>query len=81
MTNLNNEQIELLDNVKQSRVGLEPLLEALREQQAAEMWDAKQPIRDAAKAAYEAGVPARKIGFALDTSDHKTIKKYIGKEY
>lgn len=80
MTNLNTEQAELLASVEAQRVAAEPLIEALREQHAQEIWDAKLGIREAAKAAYEAGVPARKIGFALKTSDHNSIKRYIGME-
>lgn len=80
MTNLNEEQAELLASVEAQRVAAEPILDALREQHAQEVWDAKKGIRDAAKAAFEAGVPARKIGFALNTSDHNSIKRYIGKE-
>lgn len=76
MTNLSEEQKARLQAVEDARREVEADLDTLRRQQEQERWEIQQPLILAAKAAADAGVPARQIGFALRTSDHKTIKKY-----
>lgn len=36
----------------------------------------QQPVRRAVQRAVELGIPTRQIGFALGTSDYKTVKSY-----
>lgn len=76
MTNLNDEQQRLLDDISRVKLEVDADLSRLLEQQAEERWEIQEPLRIAARKAAEAGVPARRIGFVLETSDHKTIKRY-----
>lgn len=78
MTKLNDEQEALLAAVSVAKTKVDQVLETLAEHHARERTEATKPLRDAAVAAAQAGVPARRIGFALGTSDHKTITRYTG---
>jgi DNA invertase Pin-like site-specific DNA recombinase len=78
MTNLNEQQQFLLDEVVRTKAEVDADLQILAKQQAQERAEIQEPLRVAAQRAADAGVPARRIGFALQTSDHKTIKRFTG---
>lgn len=76
MAVMNEKQSELLRMLEGARVIYEQFEEELAERVADEKWEEKADIRRLVREAREAGVPYRQIGFALQTSDHNTLKSY-----
>lgn len=76
MANMNDKQEALLSQLEDARVNYEKFEEDLANEVANRKWEAKAQIRDLVREARGEGVPYRKIGFALQTSDHNTLKNY-----
>lgn len=76
MAVMNDKQAELLQLLEGARVIYDTFEEELAFEVADRKWSAKADIRRLVREAREAGVPYRQIGFALQTSDHRTLKDY-----
>lgn len=76
MAVMNERQTELLKMLEGARVIYEQFEEELAQRVADEKWEAKADIRRLVREARDAGVPYRQIGFAIQTSDHNTLKQY-----
>ena len=76
MAVMNEKQAELLRLLEDARVIYEQYEEELAQRIADEKWENKADIRRLVREARDAGVPYRQIGFALQTSDHNTLKQY-----
>lgn len=76
MAVMSESQQQLLDELEQAGVDFTNFEEALRKEVADRKWEAKANLRRLVREARGEGVPMRKIGFALGTSDHKTLKDY-----
>lgn len=76
MAVMNDRQNELLKKLEGARVTYDSFEEALAQRVADEKWERKTEIRELVREARDAGVPYRQIGFALQTSDHNTLKQY-----
>lgn len=76
MTKMNDRQEALLSQLEDARVNYEKFEEALAVEVGNRKWEAKAQIRDLVREARGEGVPYRKIGFALQTSDHRTLQMY-----
>lgn len=76
MAVMNEEQQTLLDRLEEARVVYEAFEENLRKEVSDRKWEEKRLIRNLVREARAADVPWRKIGIALDTSDHATIRNY-----
>lgn len=76
MANMNDKQEALLSQLEDARVNYEKFEEDLAAEVADRKWEAKAQMRDLVREARGEGVPYRKIGFALQTSDHRTLQRY-----
>lgn len=76
MAIMNEEQQALLTRLEEARVVYETFEENLRQEVADRKWQEKAMIRRLVREARAAQVPMRQIGFALGTSDHKTLRDY-----
>lgn len=76
MAVMNDEQTELLKKLEDARVTYEHFEVELAQRVADEKWERKAAIRELVREARDAGVPYRRIGIALQTSDHVTLKNY-----
>ena len=76
MANINEKQEALLSQLEDARVNYEKFEEDLAAEVADRKWEAKAQMRDLVREARGEGVPYRKIGFALQTSDHRTLQRY-----
>lgn len=76
MAVMNERQQELLSKLEHARVTYEAYEEWLAQQVADSKWEKKEEMRNLVREARDAGVPYRQIGFALKTSDHRTLKDY-----
>lgn len=76
MAIMTEQQQSLLDQLEEARVVYETFEEALAQEMMDRKWEEKTRIRHLVREARAAGVPFRQIGFALKTSDHKTLKDY-----
>ena len=76
MTKMTDKQESLLSQLEDARVNYEKFEEDLAVEVADRKWEAKAQMRDLVREARGEGVPYRKIGFALQTSDHNTLKNY-----
>lgn len=76
MTKMNTRQEELLTELEDARTHYEKFEALLAAEVADRKWEAKAHIRSLVREAREYGVPYRRIGIALDTSDHLTLKNY-----
>lgn len=76
MTKLNPDQLALLAAVAELKVELDDDLAKLKEEYLELVEAAKSDLKVAVGNAAAVGVPDRRIGMALGTSDHKTIKSY-----
>lgn len=76
MANMNDKQEALLSQLEDARVNYEKFEEDLAAEVANRKWEAKAQMRDLVREARGEGVPYRKIGFALQTSDHRTLQRY-----
>jgi hypothetical protein len=76
MAVMNDKQNELLKKLEGARVTYDQFEEELAQRVADEKWERKAEIRELVREARDAGVPYRQIGFALQTSDHVTLKNY-----
>lgn len=76
MAKMNDKQEALLSQLEDARVNYEKFEEDLAAEVANRKWEAKAQMRDLVREARGEGVPYRKIGFALQTSDHRTLKDY-----
>ena len=73
---MNDKQEALLSQLEDARVNYEKFEEDLAAEVADRKWEAKAQMRDLVREARGEGVPYRKIGFALQTSDHRTLQRY-----
>lgn len=69
-------QQEILSRLERARVTYDQFEEDLAQRVADEKWERKTEIRELVREARDARVPYRQIGFALQTSDHVTLKNY-----
>lgn len=76
MAKMNDKQEALLSQLEYARVNYEKFEEDLAAEVANRKWEAKAQMRDLVREARGEGVPYRKIGFALQTSDHRTLQRY-----
>lgn len=76
MAVMNDIQQELLSRLERARVTYDQFEADLAQRVADEKWERKAEIRELVREARDAGVPYRQIGFALQTSDHVTLKNY-----
>lgn len=76
MAVMNDKQQEILRKLELARVTYEAFEEELAQRVADAKWEKKAEMRDLVREARDAGVPYRQIGFALQTSDHNTLKNY-----
>lgn len=76
MAKMNELQESLISQLEDARVAYEKFEESLAQEVADRKWEAKTQIRDLVREARQAGVPYRRIGFALHTSDHNTLVTY-----
>lgn len=76
MAVMNDRQQELLSRLERARVTYDQFEADLAQRVADEKWERKAEIRELVREARDAGVPYRQIGFALQTSDHVTLKNY-----
>lgn len=76
MAVMNDKQSELLKMLEGARVINEEYEVVLAQRLADDKWEGKADIRRLVREAREAGVPYRQIGFALQTSDHRTLRMY-----
>lgn len=73
-------QQEILSRLERARVTYEAFEEELTQRVADAKWEKKAEMRDLVREARDAGVPYRQIGFALQTSDHRTLRMYEANE-
>ena len=76
MAKMNDKQEALLSQLEYARVNYEKFEEDLAAEVADRKWEAKAQMRYLVREARGEGVPYRKIGFALQTSDHRTLQMY-----
>ena len=76
MANMNEKQEALLSQLEDARVNYEKFEEDLAAEVANRKWEAKAQMRDLVREARVEGVPYRRIGFAIQTSDHRTLQRY-----
>ena len=76
MAKMNDKQEALLSQLEDARVNYEKFEEDLAAEVADRKWEAKAQMRDLVREARGEGVPYRRIGFAIQTSDHNTIRNY-----
>lgn len=76
MAVMNEKQVELIRELELARVTYDTFEEELATEVANRKWDAKAGMRELVREARDAGVPYRRIGMALQTSDHRTLKEY-----
>lgn len=74
MAILNEEQQKILEEIENAREAYEDFEQNLSREVADRKWVAKKELRDLVRKARSAKVPFRQVGFALRTSDHRTIK-------
>lgn len=74
MAILNEEQKKILAEIEDAREAYEDFEQKLSQEIADRKWVAKKHLRDLVRKARSARVPFRQVGFALGTSDHRTIK-------
>lgn len=76
MAKMNKTQESLISQLEHARVIYDTFEEMLAQEVADRKWEAKEHIRRLVREARDAGVPYRRIGFALKTSDHNTLVSY-----
>ena len=76
VTKMNDRQEALLSQLEDARANYEKFEEDLAAEVADRRWESKAQMRDLVREARGEGVPYRKIGFALQTSDHRTLQRY-----
>jgi hypothetical protein len=77
MTKLNEDQQRSLTQVTDVKALVDEEIAKRTEVYMRELEEAKSPLYVAVAEAARLRVPARQLGFALGTSDHKTIKSYF----
>ena len=80
VTKMNDKQEALLSQLEDARANYEKFEEDLAAEVADRRWESKAQMRDLVREARGEGVPYRKIGFALQTSDHRTLRMYEANE-
>lgn len=76
MTKLHDEQLRKIEELEIARIFYAQFEEDLAIEVADRKWEAKETIRNLVREARKAGVPYSRIGTALQTSDHATLKSY-----
>lgn len=76
MAKMNELQESLISQLESARVTYDKFEETLAQEVADRKWEARAEMRDLVREARQAGVPYRRIGFALQTSDHNTLVSY-----
>lgn len=77
MTKLNEHQEYFLAEVAKVKLEFDAAQALLKADFDCEVEKLKEPIKAAVGHAVDHKVPARRLGDALNTSDHKTIKSYF----
>ena len=80
MAKMTDRQESLLSQLEDARVNYEKFEEDLAAEVANRKWEAKAQMRDLVREARGEGVPYRRIGFAIQTSDHRTLRMYEANE-
>lgn len=80
MANMNETQQSLLDQLSVVAVEYDNFEEALRKEVAERKWQERARTRELVRQARDIGVPWKKLGEALNTSDHRTVKAYANDE-
>lgn len=76
MSVMNDAQESLLSSIEEARKKYEAWEAGLAQEMADRKWEAKKEIRKLVREARNIEVPYRRIGMALNTSDHATIRSY-----
>lgn len=76
MTKLNERQEDLLKQVGEEKAKVDAILADVKLDYEAAIEVIKEPLKFVVGMAAAAKIPARRIGEALGTKDHKTIKSY-----
>lgn len=76
MTKLNERQENLLKQIEEEKAKVDAILANVKLDYAAVIEVIKEPLKFVVDMAASAKIPARRIGEALGTKDHKTIKSY-----
>lgn len=76
MANMSESQESLISQLQYARVIYDKFEEDLLKEVADRKWEAKTHIRQLVREARAINVPYSKIGYALQTRDHNTIKNY-----
>lgn len=76
MAKMNDEQQALLTQLEEARVVYDKFTEDLRKEVSDRKWEKQARIRDLVRKAREKDVPYARIGVALETADHYTLKRY-----
>lgn len=76
MTRMSETQETLISQLEHARVAYESFEATLAAEIADRKWEAKAKMRGLVRDARASGVPYRRIGFAIGSSDHKTLKDY-----
>lgn len=76
MAVMNEKQGDILHRLEKARASYEQFEVELAQRVADEKWERKKELRDLVREARQEQVPYRQIGFALQTSDHRTLKDY-----
>lgn len=75
MAKMDETQERLISQLENARVIYEEFEQELMQEVADRKWEAKANMRDLIREARKIGVPYRRIGFAIQTSDHATLKQ------
>lgn len=76
MAKMDETQESLISQLENARVTYDEFEAELNKEISERKWEAKENIRTLVREARKIGVPYRRIGFALKTSDHRTIQQY-----
>lgn len=76
MAKMSDEQLRVLEELEHARIAYDKFNDELNKEIAARRWEARAHTRDLVRKARAHGVPYRRIGIALDTADHQTLKYY-----
>jgi hypothetical protein len=76
LTKLNERQEDLLKQIDEAKERFDAALADCKMDYEVAIEKHKEPLKFVVGMAAFAGIPARRIGAALGTKDHKTIKSY-----
>ena len=76
MAIMSEKQQEIINKLAEAREDYDTWEQALAQEVSDRKWQKKEVIRDLVREARGEEIPYRQIGFALKTSDHRSIKDY-----